>query len=151
MTELLGEWVELTWSGVSTPAETDWIGVYSPSTVDIKKTKPVKYLFPSKVVPTYLKTGSGSWSFRLLNLRADYRFVLYRNGLDRPVYAGQSNTVTFANVNEPLGAHLSVGVDHTSRIVSWNSGTVPHACLCNRRLDVCIHTKLSPLYSFVHV
>ncbi len=123
-----GEWVTLDFSGVTNPTSDDWIGVYSPASADIKRTKPVKYLMLSKLGSSYLSSGSGSWSFRLLNLRADYAFVLYHGGLSSPVYAGSSNTVTFTNVNEPLGAHLSVTAAGASEMaVSWNSGVAGNA------------------------
>jgi hypothetical protein len=38
-----GDTVTLEFSGVPDPKDSDWIGVFSPSTVDIKKTAPIKY------------------------------------------------------------------------------------------------------------
>ena len=48
-------------------------------------------------------------SFRLLNLRAAGRFVLYRGGLDAPVAVAESEVVEFADYNEPTGVHLALG------------------------------------------
>ena len=45
--EHTGEWVNVSWSGVPTPGDEDWVGVYSPpvngNTVDPAAHAPVKY------------------------------------------------------------------------------------------------------------
>ena len=41
-----GSWINVSWSGVSDPKKSDWIGVYSPpidSTIDPSYNAPVKY------------------------------------------------------------------------------------------------------------
>ena len=41
-----GEWITVTWTGVSKPAKDDWIGVYSPpvnQSIDPVKHAPVKF------------------------------------------------------------------------------------------------------------
>ena len=43
---LSGSWVNVSWSGVSNPKKSDWIGVYSPpidNTIDPSYNAPVKY------------------------------------------------------------------------------------------------------------
>lgn len=44
------QYVRVRFEGVQKPSKDDWIGVYSPSDVDVKKTSPVKY----KVYPLLL-------------------------------------------------------------------------------------------------
>ncbi len=88
----------------------------------------VKYLLLSQV-SGYLRSGSGVWKFRLLNLRADNAFVLFRGGLDHPTLAARSNAVSFMNPNEPLGVHLALSADPDSMLVTWNSGLL-YAVLC---------------------
>lgn len=44
--ETSGSWVNVSWSGVTSPAKTDWIGIYAPpvnNTVDPAAHAPVKY------------------------------------------------------------------------------------------------------------
>ena len=42
-----GDWVQLSWSGVSTPAKTDWVGIFllasKDDKVDAAKHAPIKY------------------------------------------------------------------------------------------------------------
>jgi hypothetical protein len=86
------DWVTVTWSGVSNPnTSTDWIGVYSPSTADPRQTSVIKFKLTNSA------SGSGSTTFRLINMRADYIFAFFRNGMTSPVLAAWSNNVTFSN------------------------------------------------------
>jgi len=113
-------WVVVSFSGVPQPADTDWIGVYSPSNVDHTKTAPIKFQF-AYVAKTYNNTGSGSLRFNLINMWADYGFRFFRNGTDYPIYVSASNTVTFKHTNPPMQGHLALTDDPTQMRVSWAS------------------------------
>ena len=60
-------------------------------------------------------------SFRLLNLRAAGRFVLYRGGLEAPVAVAESEAVEFADYDEPTGVHLALTVTPGELAVHWVS------------------------------
>ncbi len=47
--------------------------------------------------------GKGSLKFRLLNMRSDYIFVIFRNGLEKPIAAALSNKYA-ANTGGESGA-----------------------------------------------
>jgi hypothetical protein len=104
------EFVTVVYEGVQNPTKNDWIGVYSPANVDIKNTSPVKYKWAT-VSDNYLRTGSGSTTFRLLNMRSDYAFVFFTNGTASPIAVGKSNSVSFTNYNYP--AHARIALTHT--------------------------------------
>lgn len=113
-----GEFVTVEWSGVSDPSEGDWIGVYSPSTVDMSLHVPIKFQFANHSA-NYMSTGSGSLRFQLLNLRADYVFAFARNSLFTPTIAAVSNVVTFADYNKPFQVHLALTNDLAFMKVMW--------------------------------
>ena len=50
------------------PKSGDWIGAYSPSTVTLNATVPVKYGYCNEDTD-YVNTGSGSLRFNMTNLR----------------------------------------------------------------------------------
>jgi hypothetical protein len=118
-----GSWVNVTWSGVPSPSRSDWIGVYAPSKANYKYTAPLKYQYAG-VSPTHMNGGFGSLAFRMVNMRADVGFVFFRDGIDHPVVAAVSNSVTFQNPNEPLQVHLALTRDPKTMSVSWVSGAV---------------------------
>eukprot|EP00698_Gefionella_okellyi_P012731 TRINITY_DN3448_c0_g1_i1.p1 TRINITY_DN3448_c0_g1~~TRINITY_DN3448_c0_g1_i1.p1 ORF type:complete len:576 (+),score=64.75 TRINITY_DN3448_c0_g1_i1:121-1728(+) len=112
-------WVTVQWSGISGPKDNDWIGVYSQTPYDLKSSPSKgKYCNESK---DFMHTGSGSLEFRLVNMRAAYTFVLFRNGLSSPVAVATSNQVSFANYNEPLQVHLALTSIPSEMQVSWNT------------------------------
>lgn len=67
-------------------------------------------------------------SFRLLNLRADMRFALVRNGLEFPLVAAWSEVVRVANRNEPTQGHLALtGRPGYARArLAWGSAALQH-------------------------
>jgi hypothetical protein len=69
-----GDTVEIRWSGIQSPSELDFVGIYSPpnSTHD----NYIGYLFLSKS-PSW-QSGSGSLSLPLINLRSNYSFRIFR-------------------------------------------------------------------------
>lgn len=71
----------------------------------------IKYQYASHD-PTYLKTGSGSLRFRLVNMRSDYVFVFFRNGREHPVLAARSNVVVMQQHVRVCGRVVSVSLAH---------------------------------------
>ncbi len=99
----------------------DWIGAYSPSTVDIKKTVPVKWGYCDED-PDYVTTGYGSLNFNLTNLRADVIFYYFTSGTYYPVMVNTSSQiVSFANINEPLRPRMVPTGDYDVFHLLWSS------------------------------
>lgn len=115
-----GDFVTVSWSGVTSPSDGDWIGVYSPSTTNMLKHFPIKFQFCNHSV-THPATGAGSLGFQLLNLRADYVMSFMRGGIKTPVVAAVSNTVTFAEYSLPFQVHLALTKDTRFMKVMWNT------------------------------
>eukprot|EP01136_Pigoraptor_vietnamica_P034748 Opistho-1_new@99065 len=101
--------VEVSWSGVESPSDSDWIAVYSPAKANFSEMAPIKYKF-AKASKTHLTTGAGSLVFDIANMRDDYVFAFYRNGTDSPVIAGLSSAVAFSNYNAPTQVRIALGV-----------------------------------------
>lgn len=114
-------WVTVSWSGVADPKSDDWIGVFSPSTVNFYTTTPIKYQY-AQVSPNYLTTGSGSLSFQLINMHSNVVFVFMRNGTSYPDYAAKTPIVDFSNYNYPMQGHLAVTKNAGEMRVSWAIG-----------------------------
>lgn len=113
--------VKLQLSGVEEPSKNDWIGVFSPVPTSFTLITPVKYQF-CNASQDYMSTGSASFSFSLLNMHADYIFVLFRNGTQYPSVSAVSNQVTFQNLNEPLQGHLAFTAQPSQIRLSWAFG-----------------------------
>jgi len=116
-----GEWVTVTFSKVPSPSNEDWIGVYSPSKVDISKHAPVKYQFCNRS-SGYNETGSGTLRFKLVNMHEEYIFAILR-GVNATLLQ-TSNEVTFANPNEVLQGHLALTGNDGEMKAMWNSGNI---------------------------
>ena len=88
------DWVNVTWSGVQSPSNDDWIGVYSPpvngTTIDHSAHAPVKYQY-AHYASTHLQTGAGRFSFRLVNMRADVIVGFFTGSFDKPTLVAVSN------------------------------------------------------------
>lgn len=119
----IAQYVRVNFEGVQKPSKDDWIGVYSPSDVDVKTTSPVKYKWATKA-SDYLSTGNGTLEFRLLNMRADYAFVLFTNGTAHPIAIGKSNAVGFQNYYYPEHARLSLTGNPNQMKLTWVSKEV---------------------------
>jgi hypothetical protein len=141
-----GDWVTVSYSGVAAPTKNDWVGLYAPVDVDFTRYVPIKFQFCASS-PDYMKTGSGSIKFRILNVRDDLIFALLRNGIilssftlhlqiynqktmtmmhacigtDHGVVAAKSNAVSFLHRNEPTQGHLAL-TDHQDEMrVTWTT------------------------------
>ncbi|XP_078442941.1 putative inactive purple acid phosphatase 2 [Wolffia australiana] len=69
-----GDKVKIQWSGVNSPSDRDWLGIYSPP--DSPDDTFIGYLFLSSA-PGW-QSGSGEFDLRLINLRSDYAFRIFR-------------------------------------------------------------------------
>jgi len=121
LTEYESQTVKVQWSGVANPSSDDWIGVFSPVPSTFLLITPVKYQF-CNASSEYQATGSGAFSFNLLNMHAEYVFVLFRNGTQYPIVLAVSEQVTFQNLNEPLQGHLTLTSTLSEMKLSWAIG-----------------------------
>jgi len=115
------QWVTVVWSGVSDPREDDWIGVFSPANVNYTDVSPVKYQY-AKQSSKYLRTGSGSLQFDILNMHSDVIFTFMRSGTTFPTFAAASQVVTFDNYNYPMQGHIASTGKASEMRVSWAIG-----------------------------
>ncbi|CAN7003202.1 hypothetical protein Bca4012_052123 [Brassica carinata] len=69
-----GDPVTIQWTGVESPSDLDWLGIYSPPESPHDHFIGYKFLSDS---PDW-KSGSGSISLPLTNLRSDYSFRIFR-------------------------------------------------------------------------
>ena len=104
-------------------ATNDWIGAYSPADIDITTTVPVKYGWCDDS-PSYLATGVGALEFNFTNLRADIAFYYFTGGTSKPTtVAKASETVSFANKNEPLRPRVVPTGDVDKLKLLWSSAS----------------------------
>ncbi|CAM6015305.1 unnamed protein product [Sphagnum balticum] len=121
-------------------AETDWIGVFSPAkfngseclqdlnatyyddTVPFLCSSPIKFQYANFSSPDYVKTGSGSLTFRLIKQRADFAFGFFSGDLTDPVLRAVSNTITFSDLKAPVYPRLALGAAWNEITVTWTSG-----------------------------
>ncbi|KAJ9707794.1 hypothetical protein PVL29_000049 [Vitis rotundifolia] len=69
-----GDSIRIKWSGIDSPSDLDWLGIYSPPSSAHDNF--IGYVFLSSC-PTW-ESGSGSTSLPLVNLRANYSFRIFR-------------------------------------------------------------------------
>eukprot|EP00698_Gefionella_okellyi_P016921 TRINITY_DN4890_c0_g1_i1.p1 TRINITY_DN4890_c0_g1~~TRINITY_DN4890_c0_g1_i1.p1 ORF type:complete len:597 (+),score=70.63 TRINITY_DN4890_c0_g1_i1:184-1791(+) len=112
-------WVTVSWGGVRDPSSDDWIGAYSQTPFEISSA-PAKYQF-CNFSAAYLQTGHGALQMQLINMRAPYTFVFFRNGTIFPLAVALSNSVGFTNYNYPMQVHLSLTHNATEMQVSWTT------------------------------
>lgn len=115
-----GDSVLIQWSGVDSPSKLDWLGIYSPPSSHHDNFIGYKFLSSS---PTW-KSGSGSISLPLVNLRSNYSFRIFRwteaevdrNHLDEDhnplpgtahLLATSDDELTFESGRGPDQIHLS--------------------------------------------
>jgi hypothetical protein len=122
--ESSGSWVKVFFSGVQDPKKDDMIAVYSPTrdtpTMDLSKYAPLKFIYANRS-KSYLQSGSGSYEFRLVNVRAKVYFAFFRNTNILPMLVAVSNPVEFKNYNEPLQQHLALTNKLNEMVVVWSS------------------------------
>ncbi|KAI3834981.1 hypothetical protein MKW92_016055 [Papaver armeniacum] len=69
-----GDSVNIQWSGIESPSESDWLGIYSPP--NSSNNSYIGYVFLSSCEKW--KTGSCSMDLPLVNLRSKYEFRIFR-------------------------------------------------------------------------
>lgn len=105
------------------PGFMDYIAAYSPADANPTEVVPVKYGWCDRS-PDYLKTGEGSLTFNLTNLRSDVKFYYITNGTDVPVIKSSSKQlVSFKNPAEPLRARVVPSGDYDVMWVLWSSSS----------------------------
>lgn len=107
----------------SQPASSDLIVAYSPASAvaNLSSFAPVEYFYAT-ASPGYAKSGKGSLTFRLPNLRADVAFVLVVGGLTNPQALAVSPPITFKNLNEPRAPRLVMrSGEPGTMLVTWTS------------------------------
>lgn len=107
-----GDHVTVSFTGYTGSADA-WIAAYSPPPSDITSVAPVEWFVSGK-------SAAGNYSFRLVNMRASYAFVLFSGGLDKPVAIAQSNAVAFYNDNQPRAPRLAQ-LDARTMQLTWTS------------------------------
>lgn len=122
-----GQPVEVRVTSIAAPHKNDMVALYAPPEVDPRYTVPLSWVTISDSSPDYVRTGSGTVTFALLNLRADVVFRLLRNGTNLPgaqdiVVEGQSPIIKTAIASQPTQGHLAL--DFAGRyVVQWISGS----------------------------
>eukprot|EP00268_Persea_americana_P063700 TRINITY_DN8292_c0_g2_i1.p1 TRINITY_DN8292_c0_g2~~TRINITY_DN8292_c0_g2_i1.p1 ORF type:complete len:642 (-),score=83.02 TRINITY_DN8292_c0_g2_i1:437-2362(-) len=69
-----GDSVQIQWSGLDSPSHLDWLGIYAPP--NSSDSDFIGYIFLS-ASPTW-RTGSGSLTLPLVDLRSNYAFRIFR-------------------------------------------------------------------------
>jgi hypothetical protein len=106
------------------PKALDAIVLYAPSTVIFQDTYPIEWFVCSDIDPNYLATGNVTVSFRMVNLRTDFVFVLAKSMENYPskvTVIAQSQPVLFANANEPKSPRLTFSHQPNSMVLTWSS------------------------------
>ncbi|BBN00281.1 acid phosphatase type 7 [Marchantia polymorpha subsp. ruderalis] len=132
------EYVTVKFRRAANAENTDWIGVFSPANFNASTctepdgvpskdqfpklcSAPVKYKYANFSSPNYVRSGEGSLSFRLINMRADYSFGLFKGDVSNPVLLAVSNTVSFTSPRAPSFMRLANGFEWNEITVTWTS------------------------------
>jgi hypothetical protein len=109
----------------TSPADTDWIGAYSPPTVDVLQTSPIKWGYCNAGShSTYLANGMGQLAFNLTNLRDGIKFYYFKGDVSSPVVVDSSaDVVNFINVNQPLRNRVVATGDPNVLSLLWSSNS----------------------------
>lgn len=116
-----GDDVTISWSGVDSPTQFDWLGIYTPP--ESPDEQFIGYIRLSSC-PSW-NEGACNVSMPLVNMRAAYQFRLFRgrnitrrkhtrvNGVHEPLPTTEqrlavSENVNFKSYNEPTQVHLSL-------------------------------------------
>ncbi len=114
-----GAILKVSWSNTPFPAYEDIIALYtqdaSPTT-----TAPIKFQWAARS-PSHMHTGSGSVTFRLVNMRTGVRAAFIRNGLASPLLVARSDVVSNTNPHAPSGVHLALTGQPGEMMVQWTA------------------------------
>ncbi|KAK9807716.1 hypothetical protein WJX72_007062 [[Myrmecia] bisecta] len=119
-----GQWITVSWSGVAAPANTDYIALYpvdfeaNVTVSSLVNNTPIKFIYANDS-STYMKSGKGSYSFYLQNLRTSVQFCFMTGGTKKPVIAAKGPVLTPANLNEPTQVHLALTGVNSEMAVMW--------------------------------
>ncbi|EIE21772.1 Metallo-dependent phosphatase [Coccomyxa subellipsoidea C-169] len=109
-----GDKVEVSWSGVQRPTNADAVALFFAGD-NPNERSPLKFKWAFASSKSYLQTGAGSHTFRLLNQRKDVSFLLFYNvSLTTKFGTGnllaRSAPIGLNNPNDPQHVHLALGV-----------------------------------------
>eukprot|EP01117_Protostelium_nocturnum_P003426 TRINITY_DN1444_c0_g3_i2.p1 TRINITY_DN1444_c0_g3~~TRINITY_DN1444_c0_g3_i2.p1 ORF type:complete len:577 (+),score=193.02 TRINITY_DN1444_c0_g3_i2:202-1932(+) len=129
-----GSWVAVQIKGVKNPDASDVLAMYSPADSDVTKTSPIRYFVGKEIKGNYLKGGEGFVNFTVINMHSDVSFSFFSklaqkwdDGSEIPKLEARSNTVRFANQEEPNQGHIALTGVAGEMKVMWASGTpFPH-------------------------
>ncbi|KAJ6843305.1 putative inactive purple acid phosphatase 2 [Iris pallida] len=126
--------VTIQWSGVDSPSDLDWLGIYSPPSSGNRDF--IGYLFLN--ASSTWATGSGSVSLPLVNLRSNYSFRIFRwsrsevnprhHDHDQNPLPGtkhrlaESESIGFENPGGPEQVHLAFTDRAEEMRVMWITG-----------------------------
>lgn len=111
-----GDDVVISWNEVSDPAETDWIAMYCP----INTTDENFLDYFSVTVSSTWRSGRGSLTLKLFNMREDYEFRYYQLKEGKHVEAAQRVRIS-VDPSEPCHGHLALGDETTELTLTWTS------------------------------
>eukprot|EP00294_Goniomonas_avonlea_P015881 CAMPEP_0114553756 /NCGR_PEP_ID=MMETSP0114-20121206/7840_1 /TAXON_ID=31324 /ORGANISM="Goniomonas sp, Strain m" /LENGTH=573 /DNA_ID=CAMNT_0001738745 /DNA_START=7 /DNA_END=1728 /DNA_ORIENTATION=- len=131
------EWVRVSWEGVPEDHRPGcWVGLFLNSTTDVSPfvvtnhstysppftmTAPLKYIKCSDHNPDFHTTGKGFKDFFVVNYRHAVTWMIFTNGVDKPVFHRRSEGVTIDDFRAPSQGHLARTQKHTEMLVQWQS------------------------------
>ncbi|KAK9918496.1 hypothetical protein WJX75_004496 [Coccomyxa subellipsoidea] len=120
-----GDKVEVSWSGVQRPTNADAVALYFAGDSPDERS-PLKFKWAFASSKSYLQTGAGSHTFRLLNQRKDVAFMLFYNVSRTTQFRtgnllASSAPIRLSNPNDPQHVHLALGVTEGTMIAQWTT------------------------------
>ena len=112
-----GATVNVSWSGIKQPNETDFVAFYCPKDDPFDHYLDYFYVTES---PSYV-SGFGWWQVTVYNMRTSCEFRYYHKSY---IHIATSNVLKFkGGIYAPLQGHLALTGDPTQMRVMWVSGT----------------------------
>lgn len=127
--------VRVTWTGVPTPTDADWIGVYCPIADSTEPTKALTFTLAND--SETWRSGAGFVEFNLVNMRENYRFIYWRG--QTPYYTIRyeeiefdflpGRAIQFGSVDlkvigvYPQQVHIALTSDPSQIRVMWTSSS----------------------------
>eukprot|EP00928_Gymnodinium_smaydae_P062366 TRINITY_DN46250_c0_g1_i1.p1 TRINITY_DN46250_c0_g1~~TRINITY_DN46250_c0_g1_i1.p1 ORF type:complete len:615 (-),score=36.57 TRINITY_DN46250_c0_g1_i1:199-1995(-) len=88
-----------------------------PNTVN----SPMKFMDCKDADSSFMTTGSGHLSIRLLNIRQDLVLALFSNGTVYPVLEARSSVLAFVEYRLPMHGHIALVSEQGRMLVQWTS------------------------------
>lgn len=125
----LGARVNVSWYGIQNPRRTDIIAVYPGSITSFNGVLPVKYIYVEYMAPDTYMTGSGNYTFWLVNYRVGAQFVYFQGSplwgrFEDDAVAAKSRVVQFQNPNTPSAGRLAFAGNSVDLTVTWQTRDV---------------------------